>query len=573
MTRMFIGLAALTLVLAACAAAAPSAPPTAVPPPAEPTRTPPPTATAVITPTPAPETAASFTGEPLPADQGKVFSASGACVICHSRMTDEAGKDVSIDNAWRASMMANAGRDPYWQASVRAEVDRNPSARSTIEDLCATCHVPMARFTDSISNQPGKVLDDGYLDTKNPEHSLALDGVSCTVCHQIRATNLGPSSYDGRFSIDPQQKQAFGPYAAAPDQAAIMQSASGYQPLQGMHLSRSELCATCHVLYIPTLDAAGHATGEQFPEQVPYLEWFYSDYRSTQTCQDCHLPAATGGVKIATTSPDLRSPFGQHTFSGGNAYMLGLLQSNYQALGVTASGTQFQTAIADSLDLLKNRTATVSLDGSELAGSRLAVEVTVENKAGHKFPTGFPARRAWIHLTVTDAAGQVVFESGGVKPDGAIVGNDNDDDPAKYEPHYATITRPDQVQIYEAILKDSDGAVTTGLMRAAGYLKDNRLLPSGFEKSAPYPDIAVWGEALADPAFVGGSDKVEYRADVSTGHAPFTVQVELDYQSIGLRWMENLRGQTGAEIDRFLGFVEGSPNQPIVIAGATTVVK
>jgi hypothetical protein len=488
-------------------------------------------------------------------------------------MVDEAGRDVSVDSAWRASMMANAGRDPYWQASVRAEVDQSPGQRATIEDLCATCHMPMARFTDSTTNQPGKVLDDGYLDSKNPQHSVAMDGVSCSVCHQIRGANLGPSSYNGRFSIDPQQKQAFGPYAIAPDQASIMQSASGFQPLQGMHVTRSELCATCHVLYTPTVDAAGKATGGQFPLQVPYLEWFYSDYRSTQSCQDCHMPAAKGGVKIATTSPDLRSPFGQHTFSGGNAFMLGLLQSHNQDLGVTASGAQFQAAIADTLDLLQNRTATVSLGGADLAGARLGVEVTLENKAGHKFPTGFPARRAWIHLVVTDAGGKVVFESGGVKPDGAIVGNDNDDDPAKYEPHYATITRPDQVQIYEAILKGTDGSVTTGLLRAAGYLKDNRLLPAGFEKSAPYPDIAVWGEAMNDPEFVGGSDKVVYRVDVSGGSAPFTVNVELDYQSIGFRWMDNLRQQSGAEIDRFLGFAQDAPNQPVVIAGATLVVK
>jgi len=99
------------------------------------------------------------------------------------------------------------------------------------------------------------------------------------------------------------------------------------------------------------------------------------------------------------------------------------------------------------------------------------------------------------------------------------------------------------------------------------------LLPAGFEKSAPYPDIAVWGEAMNDPEFVGGSDKVVYRVDVSGGSAPFTVNVELDYQSIGFRWMDNLRQQSGAEIDRFLGEAQEAPNQPVVIAGATLVVK
>ena len=48
-------------------------------------------------------------------------------------------------------------------------------------------------------------------------------------------------------------------------------------------------------------------------------------------------------------------------------------------------------------------------------------------------------------------------------------------DPAAYEPHYATITSPDQVQIYEAIIQDSEGNVTTTLLKGAGYLKHNIL--------------------------------------------------------------------------------------------------
>ncbi len=46
--------------------------------------------------------------------------------------------------------------------------------------------------------------------------------------------------------------------------------------------------------------------------------------------------------------------------------------------------------------------------------------------------------------------------------------------PDRFEPHYAEIRNAGQVQIYEAIMADSKGAVTTGLLHAVRYLKDNR---------------------------------------------------------------------------------------------------
>ena len=42
-------------------------------------------------------------------------------------------------------------------------------------------------------------------------------------------------------------------------------------------------------------------------------------------------------------------------------------------------------------------------------------------------------------------------------PDGSIVGNDNDEDPLKFEPHHSEITSSQEVEIYEPILKDIGG--------------------------------------------------------------------------------------------------------------------
>ena len=113
---------------------------------------------------------------------------------------------------------------------------------------------------------------------------------------------------------------------------------------------------------------------------------------------------------------------------------------------------------------------------------RLEADVFVENLGGHKLPTAYPSRRVWLHVTVRDGAGRKVFESGALRPDGSIQGNPNDADPATFEPHHDEIRANNQVQIYESILGDANGAATTGLLTAVRYLKDNRLLPHGFEK-------------------------------------------------------------------------------------------
>jgi hypothetical protein len=68
----------------------------------------------------------------------------------------------------------------------------------------------------------------------------------------------------------------------------------------------------------------------------------------------------------------------------------------------------------------------------------------------------------------------------------------------KHEPHYDKINNPQQVQIYEAIMADTANALTHTLLRAKTYLKDNRLLPQGFDKSTASADIAVHGRATTD---------------------------------------------------------------------------
>ena len=466
----------------------------------------------------APTTEGDFIGLPLSSQRGEWFTASGICVTCHTQMVDQVGADVSTDKLWRATMMANAARDPYWQAAVRAETTRHAKFSQVIEDKCATCHMPMARFTllHSQGSQAGyaPVLDSGFASTEHLYHELAMDGVSCNLCHQIQPNNFGePESFSGGYQIDltlPKgEREAFGPYAVDGGWVAVMQGVSGFIPVEAAHIEQSELCGVCHTLYTPFIDSAG-VIGGQFPEQMVYLEWKHSRYPAEKSCQGCHMPVAQGGVQLSVTGGPLRSPFYQHVFSGGNVYMAKMLRENAFELQLTASSSQLAGAATNAAEQLQRNTATLVLQNAKIEDDTLMLEISVQSRVGHKFPSGFPSRRAWLHVVAKDAVGKLVFESGGVADTGTIHGNDNDADPTRIEPHYNIITSSDQVQVYEAIMGDTEGKVTTSLLSGAGYLKDNRLLPIGFEKSSASSDIAVQGQAADDEDFQGGGDLISY---------------------------------------------------------------
>ena len=496
--------------------------------------------------------------------------------ICHNNLVDESEADVSIVDYWRSTMMGNAARDPYWQAAVRKEVLVNPQYQEVIEAKCATCHMPMATYTDAARGGQGAVLDTGYLDPDGDLHSLAMDGVSCAVCHQIDETGLGePESFGGGFAIDTERpvgdRIIFGPYQVGKLQANTMQVATGYMPIYGEHIAESALCATCHTLYTPYVDAAGEIAGV-FPEQTAFLEWQHSDYvQRGRTCQDCHMPLAQGKVQTSITGGPPQSPFYKHSFVGGNAYMLRVIQVFGENIGVTASSDHYAHTIARANDQLGSHTAEVTLENVTLS-DKLVATVDIESLTGHKLPTGFPARRVWLRFTVLDASGNTVFESGAFEANGSISGNDNDSDPSGYEPHYQQITSPDQVQIYESIMHDTEENVTTVLLHGAGYAKDNRLLPAGFDKGSAADDIAVRGQAAEDEDFGSGGDRVQYAVDLGDAQGPFTVEVELLYQSVGYRWAEDLRQYASAETATFLDYYGSVPNLPAVISTATTKV-
>ncbi len=481
------------------------------------------------------------------------FAHSSSCIACHNQVFAASGEEVTIASGWRGSMMANAARDPYWQAAVRRETLDHPQAAAAIQHECAVCHMPMVRFPEHRAGARTAV----FANTVTP---MAMDGVSCSVCHQLTTANLGErASFNGNIDVDVTRRTIGGPFDIDAGRTRVMSSASGFTPARQDHLRSAMVCATCHTLFTHALTKDGKDAGE-LPEQVPFLEWRHSAWRGEKSCQACHMPEIANDAPITSVLPQPRTDVSRHEFRGGNAFMIRILRTNAAALGVTAPAAELIASEERTKDYSR-RAARLDIEGAELRDGRLQLDLAIANLAGHKLPTAYPSRRVWLHVSVRDAAGETVFESGALRANGAIDGNDNDADAARFEPHYTTIDRPEQVQIYEAILADAEGAVTTGLISAVRYVKDNRVLPRGFDKNTAGKDIAVYGEAAADPDFVDLGDRIRYDVDLSGREKPFVVEAELLYQPIAFRWAENLRGVSSAESKRFASMYDAAAKE------------
>jgi len=470
------------------------------------------------------------------------FSGSQNCAQCHDNIVDSTGADVSIVHAWKSSMMANASIDPLWRAKVASEVKRNPAFKDTIEEKCSRCHTPMADVETRFEGGSVALTGNGFFNPTNPHYDSAMEGVSCTLCHQIEdSADLGTDAgFTGGFIIAENyetDRKTYGPFTSPVTQP--MRNNVQFTPEYSAHMDESKLCASCHNLNTPVIDAQGVLNGSTFPEQAVYTEWEYSDFNATQNCQDCHMPKSDGSVVISTRGGNLqaRSPFRQHQFVGANIYMLDIIKNNRRLLGALADEASFDETISNTRDILLaaadvNITATSSLDG------KLNFTVLLTNHSGHKFPTSLPSRRAWLHAKVTNAQGQTVFESGAFDSEGRIVGVDDVVGGSGYELHYTKITDASQVQVYEPIMADTDDQLTYTFMNAAKYLKDNRVLPKGFKANTP-SEAQVYGEALNDPDFVGGSDTIEYSIDnITTGD--YSIVVTLKYQTVSYGFNQDL---------------------------------
>lgn len=509
----------------------------------------------------------------LPVQVNTYFAGSGLCNGCHGHDPnglagfDSTGVDINVADDWAGTMMANSAKDPLWRAKVSHEILVNPTHQDDIENTCTRCHAPLGKFDAHYSGITDYNIADMIAD------SVAMDGVSCSACHQMKDTLIG-KVFSGQMEYDTTHT-IYGPFTSP--FAGPMQSFIGFNPVFGAHINKAGLCAGCHTLITPSLDLSGNPTGNQFVEQATYHEWVNSDFNNEVnpngiSCQGCHIPRVNEKIIIAANYAFLpgRKPFGKHHLVGANSFMLKLMRNNMVAVGITTQSKNLDSAIVRTNRLMQDSSVVMSLTQTARVNDTVYYDLSLTNKAGHKFPSGYPSRRAWVEFVVMDDAGDTIFKTGILNSNYQLVNED-----ATFEPHYNMINSEQQVQIYQMVMGDVNSNVTSVLQRADVQLKDNRLTPQGFTSTHfAYDTVKIIGSALTDPDFNKNGVVEGTGRDILHFHIPLNgytdslnVTAKFYYQSVPHNFLTDMFTFSSPEISSFQSMFNTADHTPLLVAG------
>jgi len=528
----------------------------------------------------------SMLGVPGAEPHASQFLTSDQCEGCHEgggagqlttpNMVERVG-NTQIDLApwaeWSVSPMGLAGRDPVFHSQLELERNiarREPglaSIRDCIDNTCLHCHGgpgarqfnidtagqgpkgdPCAAFLPPPSERRATDYDGKNFtaqmvtawrdeDPANARYGgLARDGINCTMCHHVADRDLDPQNlpktFTGNFRVGPPDK-LYGPFPNEGSTEDVrpkpMQHALGITPEAGKQIAGSEMCGTCHTVFLPVFDDTGKLAATAF-EQTTYLEWLLSQGSpgvQRKSCQDCHMSHDYRGKSLKTGVANVQGtaypeadfllpgkdvdlpqrPYNRHTLYGLNVFLnayaqqypllLGIRQQDYMNPNVTAP---LLTGLSSVLEVADQETAEATVGELAWNGDELSAQVTVRNLSGHSLPSGVGFRRLFLEVEVLGAKDEVLWASGRTNDIGMILKGTTSEplptesfqagrDGLPFQPHRQVITDEDQVQIYEELTQTSSLQFSTSFLHRYWTIKDNRLRPTD------------WNPAnVADPA-------------------------------------------------------------------------
>ncbi len=406
------------------------------------------------------------------------------CVQCHS------GYEGATFEAWQGTMMANAVVDPLFLAALTVAEQDVPDSG----EFCLRCHTPNAWLEGRCLPGDGSALTSTDL----------ASGVSCDACHRMTEVGEGPYIGNARYTYDDDSSKR-GLLASG-----LATHSVTYDPLQ----ASSDLCGVCHEVSNPALN--------DFPIELTWTEWSQSAFaREGVECQDCHMKVVRGLASNVNGAPERDTHV--HRFVGGNAWIPEVLAS-------TAEDPDRANALLDAAAAareLHHEAASITFDtmGLVVPGATVELTVSVANLTGHKLPSGYPeGRRAWLEVTIDDAAGNRVLHSG------------------SYDRDAAELDKDAQVRIYQALL-GTDGIQSYHMVRQDQLLEDTRIPPRGFRPSATTFPVGRTYATHRDGT-MSNVDEAPYRFDVPDDVVgPLTVTATLWYQTTTREFVTFLRDQ------------------------------
>jgi Cytochrome c554 and c-prime len=269
-------------------------------------------------------------------------------------------------------------------------------------------------------------------DTVDHESKAAKLGVTCATCHQLTGVALDGGKAGVAALVVGPAKTFRGPHDFQDGVAPLHATGAAVPALA----DGKTLCLACHA---EAKNPAGLTTCNTGVE--------YAEGKEARPCTECHMPtepSPSGAVTKATSHKSHRFP-GPH-----------------QAQRKGEEGVLAQA---------------VALSGRFEAGKLV---VRVENKSGHSFPTGFPARMVVLDIRALDASGKEVYKNIASEP-------------MKEHPE----------AVFNKGYVDAEGKPTLAAF-ATRLVRDNRLKPAEVrELSVVVPPAAVKAE-LSMRFFLGG---------------------------------------------------------------------
>jgi hypothetical protein len=476
-----------------------------------------------------------------------------ACLYCHGQYDDA----IEPYGLWKSSMMAQSMRDPLFHACLAIAEQDAPF----VGDLCLRCHTPTGWLEGRSTPTDGSALT-----------AKDYEGVSCNACHRFVDPDFDPaksppvdaeiltnlrqvplSAHNGTYVVDPYDRRR-GPFDLGP-------KFTWHPWAQSPFHQKSTLCATCHDVSNPALTRVGgaqpspddvyvlnepdapHPTQvkyDQFPLERTYSEWSRSAFAEAPidmggrfggnkaqvgTCQDCHMPDASGEACQPGFGGQYRNDLPMHGFRGAATWVLRAVRwlDQNQKLYDSSKASGLTEAEVDKA-IGENRQFLGLASDLELAKEEGALRVRVVNQTGHKLPSGYAeGRRMWVNVKFFGASGGLLEERGAYDFTRAVL----DEASAK---------------VYEAKLGLDDAmAALTGLAAGPSFhfalvntiVKDNRIPPRGFTNAgfaavqaapvgASYADGQYWDDTLYEiPARASSARVVVYYQTSSKEYMEF----------------------------------------------------